>query len=84
MRELLSADVLTQHSNAVHTTAIEAAARMCERRGHSLAHDSGNLTAALEAGKCATAIRRLRDRATLADQPALTAPCARVEGSCTH
>lgn len=71
---LLRSKPLESHANAVHATAIEAAARICERRSHSLFHESRDTAASLEATKCAVAVRRLADRAKLLDRPELTAP----------
>lgn len=70
---LLRSSVLDIDAEAVHATAIEAAARVCENRSHSLYHESHQLVASLEAQKCARAVRAIRTAGALARRPSLTA-----------
>jgi hypothetical protein len=71
---LLRSAPITSHANAVHAVAIAAAARVCDSRARSLYHESNDVTASLEAKKCATAIRRIAERVELTSRPELVAP----------
>ncbi|MEX2155077.1 MAG: hypothetical protein WD825_17160 [Gemmatimonadaceae bacterium] len=73
--DLLRVDPIRRHADAAHATAAEAAARICEARARSQRDQSKNPLAALEATKCAHAIRhRIAARAGLLDWPELTTP----------
>lgn len=75
--EQLRSEPIDSLADAVHATAVEAAARICAGRARSNQVESKSPLAALEATKCAAAIRqRLHARDALRLAPELTAPTA--------
>jgi hypothetical protein len=73
--EQLQSEPIDSLADAVHDTAVEAAARICDGRARSQQIESKSPLCALEATKCAAAIRqRLHARDALRLSPELSAP----------